>query len=248
MNHALGLAAVLLQFLAASTAMAAGKPLSAAQRENARRHYEQGLRLYELNDQDAAIAELKQAYLITEAPELLFNIAQAHRRKGPEGCGPALELYRNFERAEPERARSLSVSALIDEMTRCLERRPAEAPTAPRLTPSSSVESAPSPPWGTLIVGGAGLGLTLLGGVVIGLVHRDVAALRESGCAPSCELTVLEGFQRRETLGYGLVVSGAALLAAAAVIHFWPTLRARHLALWTSFGSDGSGIHLGARF
>ena len=56
-------------------------PEQAARDKAAREHYSKGILHYDLGEIDEAIAEFRQAYAISAAPGLLFNIAQAYRFK-----------------------------------------------------------------------------------------------------------------------------------------------------------------------
>ena len=78
--------------------VASAEPNDAGVRE-AREHYERGLRDYNLGELDGAIAEFKAAYVRSEAPGLLFNLAQAYRLK--RDTERALLLYRSYLRALP---------------------------------------------------------------------------------------------------------------------------------------------------
>lgn len=62
-------------------------------------HFERGARSYELGQYDEAIASFERAYALDPAPILLFNIAQAHRRRGDAGL--ALRYYRRYLDAAP---------------------------------------------------------------------------------------------------------------------------------------------------
>jgi tetratricopeptide (TPR) repeat protein len=57
--------------------------------EKARAHYETGLHYYDVADYQQAIREFKRAYELSAAPELLFNIGQAHRLAGDCADGAA---------------------------------------------------------------------------------------------------------------------------------------------------------------
>src|SRR5262249_10653631 len=51
------------------------KPPTPAESDAAREHYQRGLTHYNLGEFDAAVNEFKQAYALSSAPGLLFNIA-----------------------------------------------------------------------------------------------------------------------------------------------------------------------------
>src|SRR5262249_500254 len=100
--------------LAPSVALAAFPPAAQpsggarpapARDEKARGVYEDGRHAYDLADYDRAIEAFRAAYELTEAPELLFDAAQAYRRKGNSGCRMALEFYKNYVRVERDAAR-----------------------------------------------------------------------------------------------------------------------------------------------
>src|SRR5262245_38218137 len=84
-----------------------GSPQSVEQRD-ALSLYEAGVRRYNLADYDQAIDLFKRAYLLSEAPELLFNVAQAYRLKGDGFCALALRFYRNYLRLDPKTAKRAS--------------------------------------------------------------------------------------------------------------------------------------------
>jgi tetratricopeptide (TPR) repeat protein len=77
---------------------AATRPLT-ANHEAARQLFEEGQASYALGEYDQAIARFRQAYELTHAPGLLFNIAQAHRLQG--SCRRALDVYGHFVRLDP---------------------------------------------------------------------------------------------------------------------------------------------------
>jgi tetratricopeptide (TPR) repeat protein len=84
-----------------------------AERE-ARGHYEQATRLYNVGEFDAAIAAYKRAYLRSPAPGLLFNIAQAYRAK--RDAQHALYFYDAFLRADPDAPERAFVEARMAEL------------------------------------------------------------------------------------------------------------------------------------
>jgi tetratricopeptide (TPR) repeat protein len=84
--------------------------------EVAREHYRKALAHYDLRQFDRAIAEFQQAYAISGAPELLFNMAQAHRLRGD--CKHALHFYRTYLRLVPDAPNRDDVQARIGEMQR----------------------------------------------------------------------------------------------------------------------------------
>jgi len=151
---------------------ASAEPNDGAVRE-AREHYERGLREYNLGELDGAIAEFKAAYVRSEAPGLLFNLAQAYRLK--RDTERALLLYRSYLRALPNAPNRADAEARIAELAALVE-RPAPAPAA--LAPSAqpiAIAAAPSArrPGRPLVISGLAVGaagvVALAVGVALGV-------------------------------------------------------------------------------
>jgi tetratricopeptide (TPR) repeat protein len=83
-------------------------------RAAARDHYKRGITAYNLGEYDRAVDELKKAYELSNAPSLLFNIAQALRLKRDHA--QALLFYRNYLRLEPNAPNRADAEALAIEM------------------------------------------------------------------------------------------------------------------------------------
>src|SRR5262249_23229532 len=72
---------------------------SAVLREEAKRHFEQGLRLYNVQSYDEAIVEFKAGYQIDPRPEFLYALGQAQRMN--HQCRAAIVSYEAFLRTVP---------------------------------------------------------------------------------------------------------------------------------------------------
>ena len=109
----------------------------------ARAAHRRGTAAYQLGNWDEAIAAFRQAYALAPTPGLLFNLAQAYRAKGPEGCADALRTYRAYLREDPQAPnRSLTLGHVAD-MERCVEENQNKAKeTAP---PASQPQPPPVP-------------------------------------------------------------------------------------------------------
>ena len=107
--------------------LAAAEPTEDAARE----HYRKGEAAYDRHDYDRAIDEFQQAYDLSNAPALLFNLAQAHRLHGD--WSQARDLYRSYLRDSPDAPNRADVQARIDEMDRRIA--PAVVKTAARPAP-----------------------------------------------------------------------------------------------------------------
>jgi tetratricopeptide (TPR) repeat protein len=85
----------------------------------ARRHFQQGRQLLDAGSYAGAIAEFETALSLQPSPELLFNIAQAHRLKGD--TKQALETYKRFIELRPSGPVADEARGHIDALTRQIE-------------------------------------------------------------------------------------------------------------------------------
>src|SRR5438094_4959393 len=91
--------------------VAAALPARADELAAARAHWEKGLAHYQRAELDAAISEFELAYTDCGAPELLFDLAQAHRRQ--QKWAAARDLYREYLVKLPAAANRRDVEARI---------------------------------------------------------------------------------------------------------------------------------------
>jgi tetratricopeptide (TPR) repeat protein len=89
-------------------------PEAAAKEKEAREHYIQGMRHFDLGEVDEAVKEYRAAYQNSAAPGLLFNIAQAYRTK--KDYENALQFYKNYLRLQPRAPNRADVEARVVEM------------------------------------------------------------------------------------------------------------------------------------
>jgi tetratricopeptide (TPR) repeat protein len=143
-------------------------PTSEAQRE-ARTHYERGMTHYQLGDFARAVEEFKQAYALTPAPGLLFNLAQASRLGKQHER--ALYFYRTYLRIAPDAGNRSDVEQRIADLETIVaaeekqrldnERHPQVAPAPAATEPATLArKSAPT-------TNGRGL---RIGGIVVGVL------------------------------------------------------------------------------
>jgi tetratricopeptide (TPR) repeat protein len=85
--------------LAALLASSASAHAQSDPQAEARALYAEGKRFFDLAEYDKAIDSWKRAYVLDDAPMLLFNIGQAYRLGGD--CASALRFYANYEREQP---------------------------------------------------------------------------------------------------------------------------------------------------
>jgi tetratricopeptide (TPR) repeat protein len=193
------LCALVVVAAALAPATAAGQrrrpaPVAMTPQEEARELYRKGMTHYEIGAFDTAIDEFKRAYELTNAPGLLFNIAQVYRmKKDPE---QALYFYRTYLRLMPDAPNRTDVEVLIRENQALLDAEhrkreaaaaaaqpappaaaPAPATTTAPTTPAAAAPAPPPPrprPWRLELGLGAGVAAVGLGalGAAIGLGVR----------------------------------------------------------------------------
>ena len=218
--------------LGTSAAVAQTDPIAAAKAA-----FERGEIHYQVGEFDRAIAEYREAYRLSKAANLLFNIAQAFRLKGD--AEQAIYFYRSFLRNKPDAENRIDVEARIQEMEqkRANERRRAEqerkrqAALAAAAKPRTVIVREPAPDSGSrtlklsgIITGAAGI-VAIGGGVVFAFKADsgwdDINGLAANGGQWS------DGFeakydtaQRDETVAVALLATGGAALVAGGVLYY----------------------------
>jgi tetratricopeptide (TPR) repeat protein len=121
---------------------------AAADPQHAQELFRAGLRHYNLAEFEAAIADFKAAYEATQAPGLLFNLAQAARLAHHDE--EALHFYKTYLRLKPDASNRGDAELRIAELE-ALTRAP------------------PPPPGRPLVLGGA-----ITAGLGVGLVAAGI--------------------------------------------------------------------------
>jgi hypothetical protein len=124
----------------AALAAALGPPAAAAQPRSGavERDYREGKQAYAEGDYETAAARFQDAYLLSDDPTYLFNLAQAQRLDGD--CRGAHRSYREFLERMPDAPNRADVEAKIDALERCARPPPRLAPVpvlVPVETPSA---------------------------------------------------------------------------------------------------------------
>jgi len=131
---------------AADEAEAAPKHTDDPVAAEARRHYEEGTKAYNLGEYPRAIAEFKAAYNAKPDPLLLYNIAQSFRLGND--ASQALFFYRSFLRNMPNASNRKEVEGRIRTLEKQVEKQVEEqkkdAP-APVVVPPASTVPPPPP-------------------------------------------------------------------------------------------------------
>lgn len=122
MNRTFLAAALLVATSSVAIAQPAPTPAPApdeGKKAEAKVLYDKGNTHYNLGEYDQAVAAFKKAYEISQAPGLLFNIAQSYRLK--KDYEQASHFYTTYLRLKPDAANRPDVEARIAEMETMLE-------------------------------------------------------------------------------------------------------------------------------
>ncbi len=127
---------VLLAITASASAQPAPPEDSTAR---AKQLYSEGKRFYDIGEFAKAVEVWKQAYVLSTAPMLLFNIAQAYRLSGD--CTQALRFYSNYER---ESSNLTNRDELEQARARCNPQPTGAHPPTPTPPPDTATEVVPT--------------------------------------------------------------------------------------------------------
>jgi tetratricopeptide (TPR) repeat protein len=146
--------AAVLALVLALVRLADAQPASPAHDDRAKAAeaaalYDEGKRHFDIGEYAQAIESWKQSYLLSSAPLLLFNIAQAYRLSG--NCAQANRFYLNYRRDEKH---PKNQTELDKAMARCAGIEPATGDAAGEPPASPAAGAAPSPPSTALAAGG----------------------------------------------------------------------------------------------
>ncbi|MCX5745195.1 MAG: tetratricopeptide repeat protein [Proteobacteria bacterium] len=123
-------ALMLAASLALPSVVAHAQPLPSKPADPAEVAYQEGKRLYDVQEWDAAIAKFKEAYKLRSDQPSLFNIAQAFRLKGD--CQGAITAYRTYKRNFPTADNLPKVDKFLGELEASCPKVP--PPPTPALT------------------------------------------------------------------------------------------------------------------
>jgi hypothetical protein len=221
---------------------------AAADLEEARRLTRDGLKLFQSQRYDEAIALFRSAYVLLPTPGLLYNLAQAQRLKGD--CKAAVATYREFLLRDPhgplgELARAHLASCQGDDETKAPPAPPpAKAPVdsppeATSVTEPRNVSSAlspvspargldtparPHPARAAAVVSFASAGAWLAVGVYFGWRAQKASAeisgaFEEQNRWSGAAASIEDGGRRDENLAIAATVTG--LVAAGIGVWLW---------------------------
>jgi tetratricopeptide (TPR) repeat protein len=201
----------------------AGSPAS---KEEARRLFDEAKAEYRAGRYDRAIELFQEAYRLSGVPAILFNIAQAYRRKGFASCEPAERYYRRALEEEPNVGNRAEIEERIREMQRCQQAAggPAAEPP-PEPGPATTIAAAaprPRRPLGPMVTGAAGAAALVTGGVVYLAAREKFGDLQET-CP--CDPDRYSGWKMATNISY--VMMGAGTVALGAGLAWWSLERER---------------------
>jgi tetratricopeptide (TPR) repeat protein len=87
--------------------------------EQARKHYQEAQKQFDMGMWDAAITEFSKAYELRQDPTFLFNMAQAYRRAG--NARRAIDLYKNYLIKVPRSPQRADIEERIQNLQRQLD-------------------------------------------------------------------------------------------------------------------------------
>jgi tetratricopeptide (TPR) repeat protein len=225
-------AVALVVWVPAARAAGAGDSL-----QEAKDHYDRGMAHYELGEFGAAVEEFKAAYARSQAPGLLFNLAQASRLN--KEYEQALHFYRTYLRVRPDAANRDDVEKRIAElepivaMRRRAEEEQLSAASRPAPPAAHAVDERPAivkplpsgrgVKIGGLVVGAAGLGI-LGAGVGLGVValgdQNKLSSLATSmGSWTPEQASLYQTGKRDAQLATAMYVVGGVAVATGVILY-----------------------------
>jgi tetratricopeptide (TPR) repeat protein len=243
MKKAIVLATLLATATSTFAQPAPAPPPSEEKRAAAKALYDKGLSHYNLGEFDEAIKAFKEAYAISQAPGLLFNVAQSYRLK--KDYEQATYFYQTYLRLKPDAPNRADVEERLKEMQDAIEEQKKignKAPIGtvpPEGTPATLTTPTPTPtptetvaPEGvkneSLITagyatGGAGVALVLTG-LVFGRLaknaERDLEKLNNSGTWTDAHQERYDAGKRNNTIAVISFIAGGAAVATGATLWF----------------------------
>jgi tetratricopeptide (TPR) repeat protein len=240
----------------------------------ARAFYEQGLSAYNLGNFDDAIKAFSEAYSISQAPGLLFNVAQSHRLK--KDYEKATYFYTTYLRLKPDAPNRTDVEARLAEMEKLIadqknmERMPPEGVITPeggtqvttntQLAPTQPVDKsdpeaakkAQSMMTLGLITGGAGVAVVLTGFVFGGLAssaESDLNSLSsDRGTWSPEQQDRYDAGKRNNTIAIVSFVLGGAAVATGGTLYVLGMMKKQDATVAVNPTRGGTTVAVGWSF
>jgi tetratricopeptide (TPR) repeat protein len=196
--------------------------------EAARIHFKAGEQYYVRGHYAQAISEFAEAYRLSKAPALLYNISQAHERAGDlVSARDYLQRYIDSGETEPGELSALREKlASLDRRIAARATEPAPGTPPPGTTPpGTEPDRASARPYRTWkwIAAGTGVGLLAVAGLFALDGQRQEQTLEDAVATPplvyteELDETYARG-QRANQMALVFGLSGAALAATGAVL------------------------------
>jgi tetratricopeptide (TPR) repeat protein len=178
--------------------------------------YTQGKAAYDAAAYATAIDKWTEAYSLSGAPGLLFNLAQAYRLNGD--CIHALSSYRRFVEADAKsEQRSLADEFIAELQPACSATSSTPHVDRPNAEPGRTLRAA------GLALGGGGV-VVLVAGLAVGHHASTLGDEVSHACATSCvwdEQRSKDSAGRRDAaIGYVLDGVGVAAIAGGAIMYY----------------------------
>lgn len=203
-----------------ASALAQGPREDDGRIEEAKQAFAVGTEAYAEGDFESALESFQRAYVLTESPDLLYNIATVSDRMRRDE--EALEAYEGYLAARPESADREHVESRIDilresiaerkraELDAEIEARRAAVEAAARIKAERPLTQYVGPGPGPWIAIGAGGAALLTGAVFVGLGERDQKKVENAppGSSYSAVQEMAERAPRRTKAGIALMSVG----------------------------------------
>lgn len=229
--------------------------------------YEKGLGHYNLGEFDLAITAFKEAYAISNAPGLLFNVAQSYRLK--KDYEQASYFYTTYLRLKPEAANRADVEDRLQEMEKMIEeqKKLQNSPPSGTLSPDGTVSSkeptvtvnvnqpaaAPAPEGGLppatfmtagLATGGAGVAL-LVTGVIFGQLasgaQSELEELQAMGGTWDADAqSTYDAGKRNNAIAIITYIAGGAALATGGTLYVLGMMKKKRISASVSPTATGT--------
>jgi tetratricopeptide (TPR) repeat protein len=208
-----------------------------ADTEAAKIHYKAGEQYYVRGLYAQAISEFEEAYRLSKAAALLYNMSQAYERAGDLAAARAhLKRYMDSGQTEPGELPQLQEK--LDSLDRRIAeaQRPPPGATPPRAEPPPVVDAGPRRPLKTWkwIVGGAGVGAGALAVLFMLDAEKQEKALEDylamnpqSPPFTGEPKDIYDKGKRDNTMSVVFGIGGAALLATGVVLFVLDAQHAR---------------------
>jgi tetratricopeptide (TPR) repeat protein len=242
-------------------------------RAKAKALYEKGLSHYHLGEFDSAISAFSSAYEISQAPGLLFNVAQSHRLK--KDYEKATYFYTTYLRLKPDAPNRADVEARLEEMAKLIEdqkkmeRLPPEGTVTPDgNTAQNNAQTPPAEPidkpdpdaakqaqtlmTAGLVTGGGGAVLVITG-VVFGRMAKsaedDLNALSTNmGTWTQAQQERYENGRRNNKIAIVSFVAGGAAIATGATLYLLGMTKKKNATVAINPTANGTTVAVGCDF